>query len=144
MGLNLCLIYHRIYGKKLMSGFSKAKLHFITEAVVHRCSVKKVFLEITQNLQENTCARVSSLIKLQAWGEISKNTFSYRTPVVATSVISQIHWRKLEAPYEMNFLELSSHGRVIKIGDFYWLDIVLVTRKEWQHLKKSRYYSICP
>ena len=27
------------------------------EAVVRRCSVKKVFLEISQNSQENTCAR---------------------------------------------------------------------------------------
>ena len=34
--------------------------------VVLRCSVKKVFLKISQNLQENTCARVSFLIKLQA------------------------------------------------------------------------------
>ena len=34
------------------------------EAVVQRCSVKKVFLEISQNSQENTCARVSFLIKL--------------------------------------------------------------------------------
>ena len=29
------------------------------EAVVQRCSVKKVFLEISQNLQENTCAGAS-------------------------------------------------------------------------------------
>ena len=28
------------------------------------CAVKKVFLEISQNLQENTCARASFLIKL--------------------------------------------------------------------------------
>ena len=37
------------------------------------CSVKKVFLEISQNSQENTRARVSFLIKLQAkfsWQEI--------------------------------------------------------------------------
>ena len=33
-----------------------------------RCSVKKVFLEILQNSQENTCARDSFWIKLQAWG----------------------------------------------------------------------------
>ena len=33
------------------------------EAVVQRCSVKKVFLAISQNSQENTCARVSSLKK---------------------------------------------------------------------------------
>ena len=37
------------------------------EAVVQICSVKKMFLEISQNSQENTCARVSFLIKLQAW-----------------------------------------------------------------------------
>ena len=37
-----------------------------TEAVVQRCSVKKVFLKISQNSQENTCARASFLIKLQA------------------------------------------------------------------------------
>ena len=35
------------------------------EAVVQRCSVKKVFLKISQNSQENPCARVSLLIKLQ-------------------------------------------------------------------------------
>ena len=37
-----------------------------SEAAVQRCSVKRVFLEISQNSQENTCARVSFLIKLQA------------------------------------------------------------------------------
>ena len=30
-----------------------------TEAAAQRCSVKKVFLEISQSSQENTCARVS-------------------------------------------------------------------------------------
>ena len=64
---------------------------------------KKVFLEISQNSQENTCARVSFLRKLQTeacnfikretlaqvfsceFYKISKNTFSYRTPPVAAS-----------------------------------------------------------
>ena len=36
-----------------------------TEAVAQRCSVKKVFLEISENSQENTCARASLLIKLR-------------------------------------------------------------------------------
>ena len=36
------------------------------KAVAWRCSIKKVFLEISQNSQEHTCARVSFLIKLQA------------------------------------------------------------------------------
>ena len=56
--------------------FKKSKLRkqgiiilvFIYKAVVQRCSVKKVFLEISQNPQENTCARVSFLIILQVWG----------------------------------------------------------------------------
>ena len=46
------------------------------EAVVQMCSVKKVFLEMSQNSQGNTCARVSFLITLQASGcnFISKKT----------------------------------------------------------------------
>ena len=39
-----------------------------TEAVVWRCSAEKMFFEISQNSQENTCARVPFLIKLQALG----------------------------------------------------------------------------
>ena len=69
-----------------------------TEAVVCMWSVKKVFLEISQNSLESTCARVSLLIKLQAsvcnfikretlaqvfsceFCEIFKNIFFNRTP----------------------------------------------------------------
>ena len=47
-----------------ISCWKRVKQH--NEAVTLRCSVKKVFLEISQNLQENTCARDSFLIKLQA------------------------------------------------------------------------------
>ena len=39
-----------------------------TEAVAQRCSLKKVFLEISQNSQENTCARVPFLTNLQTSG----------------------------------------------------------------------------
>ena len=79
----------------------------LSEAVVQRCSFKKVFLEISQNSQENTCVRVSSLIKLKALGlqlylkrdsetgvflqilQISKNALSYRTTPVAASELCQ-------------------------------------------------------
>ena len=37
------------------------------ETVVQRCSVKKVFLKMSQSSQEGTCTRDSFLIKLQAW-----------------------------------------------------------------------------
>ena len=74
----------------------------MTEAVAQKYSVKKIFLEISQNSQENTCTRVS-LSKLQAGAcnfikketlaqvfssefcEVSKNTFSYGRPPVAAS-----------------------------------------------------------
>ena len=38
----------------------------IIEAATRGVLYKKVFLEISQNSQENTCARVYFLIKLQA------------------------------------------------------------------------------
>ena len=46
-----------------VSYFLQSSGCILTEAVVQRCSVKKVFLEISQNSQENTCARDSFLIK---------------------------------------------------------------------------------
>ena len=38
---------------------------FVVEVVARMCSIKNVLLKISQNSQENTCARVSFLIKLQ-------------------------------------------------------------------------------
>ena len=62
-------IYLELKGPKREVVFSKANRFFISsDAVARRCSVKKVFLENSQNLQENTCSRVSFLIKLEAYG----------------------------------------------------------------------------
>ena len=44
------------------------KITLFPEAVIRRCSVKNMFLEISQNSHENTCARDSFLIKLQTSG----------------------------------------------------------------------------
>ena len=41
-------------------------IYVVKEAVTQRFSVKNLFLKISHNSQENTCARVSFLIKLQA------------------------------------------------------------------------------
>ena len=80
-----------------------------SDIVTQRCCVKNVFLEILENSQENTRARVFLLIKLHApvsacnfikkdtlvqmfsceFCEISKNTFSYRTSLVAASSSSK-------------------------------------------------------
>ena len=65
-----------------------------SEAVVQRCFVKEIFLEISQNSQENNFAKVSFFNKVKEtlaqvfsceFCEISKNTFFYRTPLMATS-----------------------------------------------------------
>ena len=49
------------------------------EAVALRCSIERMFLEISKNSQENTCARVSFEILAQVFScefcEIFKNTF---------------------------------------------------------------------
>ena len=49
-----------------------------SEAVARRCSVKKMFLEISQNSQENTCARVSFSIKLQGPATLLKKRLWHR------------------------------------------------------------------
>ena len=74
---------------------------FETPGRSSRPSVKKVFLEISENSQENTWARVSFLIKFQAGAckfikketlaqvsscescKIFQNTLFYRTPLLA-------------------------------------------------------------
>ena len=48
--------------------FSKIIFHLFSEATPGSVLSKKVFLEISQNSQKNTCARVSFLIKLLALG----------------------------------------------------------------------------
>ena len=76
-----------------------------------------VFLETLQNSQENTCARVSFLIKLQAeanfikretmaqvfsceFSESSKNTFSHRTlPVAASGKEALKNWLEIISPH---------------------------------------------
>ena len=82
-----------------------------TEAVVRRCSIKKVFLEIWQNSQENNCPRESFLIKLQAikkdslaqvfscgFCEISKDTFFIEhlrwLPLINISLWASKDWKK--------------------------------------------------
>ena len=71
--------------------------HETSETTTRGVLYKKVFLEISQNLQKNICARVSfviNFIKKETMGqvfsfqfcEISKNTFIYRTPLVAASL----------------------------------------------------------
>ena len=63
------------------------KLHFNsrnTEAVAQRCSVKKLFLEISQNSQENSCARDWHMCFPVNFAKFLRTPF-YRTHPVAAS-----------------------------------------------------------
>ena len=53
----------RSENSKLQTKSLSSILLDVLEAVARRWSLKKVFLEISQNSQENNCARVSFLIK---------------------------------------------------------------------------------
>ena len=67
------------------------------EVVAQRCSVKKVFLKISQVLGENICAGVSFLLKLQAW-----------TPPVAASVT--FFWNAIRClPLSSFYIQFNPH-----------------------------------
>ena len=66
----------------------KRSLHL--EAVAQRCSIKKVFLETSQNSQENTYVRVCFLIELNGFRQLSSQAFpsvSSCVPIPTTSLI---------------------------------------------------------
>ena len=89
-----------------------------------RCSVKKVFLEISRNSQENTCTRVSFLIKLKAPAALLKKRlwqkcfpvnfvkflrtlFLQNNSGRAFGFIKNIRWRSAWKYVALNFLLIS-------------------------------------
>ena len=71
----------RLYSRTCQYPKQKGKFLNSIETIAQRCSVKKVFLEISQYSPENTCVRVSILIKLQTWGPEACNFIKKETPV---------------------------------------------------------------
>ena len=65
-----------------------------SESVVRSCSVKKVFLKVSQNLQEKTSVRGSLLIKLQTWGyewyNLHKSRDSKHSPAPNRTLITPL------------------------------------------------------
>ena len=90
MFLLLALKYFTPFSSASVVDFEQVNVSWVceliqSEAVAQTCSVKKMFIKILQNSEENTCVRVSFLIKLQP----SENTtFFYSTPPVAASVLT--------------------------------------------------------
>ena len=94
------MFYRQICSKNFSLFTGKTSWSLFLEAVVLTCSIKKVFLKISQNSQENTCARglrPATLFKKETLAqvfscefcEISKNISFYRTPLVAASIFYQ-------------------------------------------------------
>ena len=67
-----------------------------TEAVVQRCSVKRVFLEISQNSQESICAR-ASFLKKRLWHRCFPVNFTkfLRTPIF-TERLCGCFWSRID------------------------------------------------
>ena len=97
-----------------------------SEAVARRCSVKEVLLEISQNSQENSCTKVSFLIKLQASTLLKIRLWHRCFPVNfakflrAAFLTEYLWWLLLNIPLKMfdsvlnmplNFINLSSYLR---------------------------------
>ena len=87
-----------------------------SEAVAQRCSVKKMFLELSQNSQENNCARVSFSIKLQTSACFPVNFAKFLRTVFLTEHLRRLFlkalfidaWQSLK--YASDFI---SHFKVI-------------------------------
>ena len=114
----------------------KASSYCKREAVIQRCSVKAVFLKISQNSQENTCARVSFLIKLQLKKRLWHRCFLVniakllRTPIL----IKHLWWLPLVilGPSLWNQQNFSS--------SYFWLHLIsCVSSTLWHNSCKTRY-----
>ena len=68
-GFFICLCINSIDSLKI-SLIHRVTLQIFPEAVVLRCSIKKMLLNISQNSPENACTRVSFLRKLQALASV--------------------------------------------------------------------------
>ena len=118
---------------------------FYTEAVVQRCSVKNVFLEISQNSQENTCAQVFSC----EFCEISKNTFFHGTPLVAASgsniflhftVMSHVHILSNAHNSSKNQFEFNQrHGNNISFKNIVSICVLFLLASSYNHILLFRH-----
>ena len=95
ISMNVCAcieVFNRVSSKRknCFLVFMYNFLVSISEAVTRRCSVKKVFLEISQNSQENTCARASFLIsKKRLWHSCFPVNF---VKFLSTTFFIELHW----------------------------------------------------
>ena len=89
-----------------------------TEAVTRRCSIKQVILEILQNLQENTCASVSFLIKLQASTCVIKKKCSEKFEL--TFAFVEIHSQRKQFSYKFRDTFLNNFFNGTPSSEYLW------------------------
>ena len=104
----------------------------LTEAVTRRYSLKKVFLKILLNSQENACATVSFLIKLQAWG-LERSFWRRCLPVNFAKFLRHLRWL---------FLNPSSHCSTSTIGKEKWFLIFKSRLKTLRSAKQTSSYCV--
>ena len=106
--------------------FLKDKSHYRSSH--RRCFERKVFLAISENLHENTCASVSFLIKLQAsvsekresgtFCEVSKNNFFTEHHWVTASSLTTSLWEDrtyyYKVPFSSSFISLKKILQSVK------------------------------
>ena len=107
---------YKSYNLKLLKYKLSKVLNIVkcTEAVARRCSAKKLFLEISQDSRENNLCQ-SLFFKKEILAhvfsfefcEISKNTYSYRRPLVAASECSRN--LEFEKRTDQNFITQNIH-----------------------------------
>ena len=88
--------------------------HQPTQAVGRRCSMKKVFLKSLQISQENSCARVSYLIKLQAkatYRTLTEHLQTTASAVILCAWVFSIEKQSSQVFYEQAVLRLLQNSQ---------------------------------
>ena len=91
------------------------------EGVIQRFSIKKVFLKILKNSQENLCARVSLLIKLQLKKRSWHRCFSVN---IAKTLRTFFCWTPPVAPCVKIRTKSDSEISKISIPTKFWLRLI--------------------
>ena len=108
---------------------------WITETVVQRCSIKKVFFEISQNSQENTCTRISFLSLWHRCFPVNFEKF-LRKPFF----IEHLWWLLLESSQKLATETAALHSwhcyDVTIVGHYYAVVIIMLRfTTSWSCLK---------
>ena len=114
-----------------------------SEAVVGRCSVKKVFLKTSQNSQENACARKRprppTLLKKRPWHRCFPVNFVkflrtpfYRTPLVAVSAFFQ--------QISVNLVKVLDQGHKLNQLQIMWNNVLCSA--DWLFVPSKKFSSL--